>query len=115
MKCHDAVQFPYLYNDILFLYTFLNVLSGFQQDEVYHIEIVELLAKLMNNSSKTSTVQIKRIKPSIIYRLLLIGLGSPMVIYGWFARSPSKREIKLLTKHAPETHFCWRSLELLRT
>ena len=54
----------------------------FQQDEVYHIEIVELLAKLMNNSSKTSTVQIKRIKPSIIYRLLLIGLGSPMVIYG---------------------------------
>ncbi|MHA0496245.1 hypothetical protein ACXZAW_21450, partial [Escherichia coli] len=29
-----------------------------------------------------STVQIKRIKPSIIYRLLLIGLGSPMVIYG---------------------------------
>ncbi|WP_077880969.1 hypothetical protein, partial [Escherichia coli] len=26
--------------------------------------------------------QIKRIKPSIIYRLLLIGLGSPMVIYG---------------------------------
>ncbi|MGI7036089.1 hypothetical protein [Escherichia coli] len=25
---------------------------------------------------------IKRIKPSIIYRLLLIGLGSPMVIYG---------------------------------
>ncbi|XNN28809.1 hypothetical protein ACLK2F_20160 [Escherichia coli] len=37
----------------------------------------------MNNSSKTSTVQIKRIKPSIIYRLLLaIGLGSPMVIYG---------------------------------
>lgn len=70
-----------------FLYTFLNVLSGFstgrgQQDEVYHIEIVELLAKLMNNSSKTSTVQIKRIKPSIIYRLLLIGLGSPMVIYG---------------------------------
>ena len=52
----------------------------FQQDEVYHIEIVELLAKLMNNSSKTSTVQIKRIKPSIIYRLLLI--GSPMVIYG---------------------------------
>ncbi|MGQ7172125.1 aldehyde dehydrogenase family protein, partial [Escherichia sp. R-CC3] len=33
-------------------------------------------------SSKTSTVQIKRIKPSIIYRLLLIGLGSPMVIYG---------------------------------
>ncbi len=25
-----------------------------------------------------------------------------MVIYGWFARSPSKREIKLLTKHAPE-------------
>ncbi|KYV04440.1 hypothetical protein AML69_18545 [Escherichia coli] len=41
-----------------FLYTFLNVLSGF------------------------STVQIKRIKPSIIYRLLLIGLGSPMVIYG---------------------------------
>ncbi|EHV98035.1 hypothetical protein ECDEC7E_4070 [Escherichia coli DEC7E] len=33
----------------------------FQQDEVYHIEIVELLAKLMNNSSKTSTVQIKRI------------------------------------------------------
>lgn len=54
----------------------------FQQDEVYHIEIVELLAKLMNNSSKTSTVQIKRIKPSIIYRLLLIGLGPPMVIYG---------------------------------
>lgn len=54
----------------------------FQQDVVYHIEIVELLAKLMNNSSKTSTVQIKRIKPSIIYRLLLIGLGSPMVIYG---------------------------------
>ena len=54
----------------------------FQQDEVYHIEIVELLAKLMNNSSKTSTVQIKRIKPSIIYRLLLIGLGTPMVIYG---------------------------------
>ncbi|BCM42944.1 membrane protein [Escherichia coli] len=43
---------------------------------------MELLAKLMNNSSKTSTVQIKRIKPSIIYRLLLIGLGSPMVIYG---------------------------------
>ncbi|MFU7859275.1 hypothetical protein, partial [Escherichia coli] len=36
----------------------------------------------LNNSSKTSTVQIKRIKPSIIYRLLLIGLGSPMVIYG---------------------------------
>ena len=65
-----------------FLYTFLNVLSGFQQDEVYHIERVELLANLMNNSSKTSTVQIKRIKPSIIYRLLLIGLGSPMVIYG---------------------------------
>ncbi|KDU02916.1 hypothetical protein AB46_3021 [Escherichia coli 3-267-03_S1_C2] len=28
----------------------------------------------------------------------------------WFARSPSKREIKLLAKHAPETHFCWRSL-----
>lgn len=54
----------------------------FQQDEVYHIEIVELLAKLMNNSSKASTVQIKRIKPSIIYRLLLIGLGTPMVIYG---------------------------------
>ncbi|WP_165369428.1 hypothetical protein [Escherichia coli] len=25
---------------------------------------------------------LKRIKPSIIYRLLLIGLGSPMVIYG---------------------------------
>ncbi|MCA7148958.1 hypothetical protein LEZ92_17215 [Escherichia coli] len=40
------------------------------------------MAKLMNNSSKTSTVQIKRIKPSIIYRSLLIGLGSPMVIYG---------------------------------
>ncbi|HCP8503674.1 TPA: hypothetical protein OF486_004208 [Escherichia coli] len=39
------------------------------------------MAKLMNNSSKTSTVQIKRIKPSIIYRLLLIGLGAPMVIY----------------------------------
>ncbi|WP_218072813.1 hypothetical protein [Escherichia coli] len=43
---------------------------------------MELLAKLMNNSSKTSTVQIKRIKPSIIYRLLLIGLETPMVIYG---------------------------------
>ncbi|WP_214279772.1 hypothetical protein, partial [Escherichia coli] len=55
---------------------------AFQQVETYHIEIMELLAKLMNNSSKTSTVQIKRIKPSIIYRLLLIGLGSPMVIYG---------------------------------
>ncbi|MEH5661952.1 hypothetical protein PO597_22280, partial [Escherichia coli] len=27
-------------------------------------------------------LQIKRIKPSIIYRLLLIGLGTPMVIYG---------------------------------
>ncbi|EHD2927724.1 hypothetical protein ACR0YR_004227 [Escherichia coli] len=64
----------------------------------------------MNNSSKTSTVQIKRIKPSIIYRLLLIGLGTPMVIYGLVRRSPSKREIKLLAKHAPETHFCWRSL-----
>ncbi|MGU0160608.1 hypothetical protein ACVXHB_10835 [Escherichia coli] len=61
---------------------------------------MELLTKLMNNSSKTSTVQIKRIKPSIIYRLLLIGLGTPMVIYGWFARSPSKRESKLLAKHA---------------
>ncbi len=52
---------------------------AFQQCEAYHIEIMELLAKLMNNSS---TVQIKRIKPSIIYRLLLIGLGTPMVIYG---------------------------------
>lgn len=83
MKCHDAVQFPYLYNDILFFIYFLKcAVWFFQQDEVYHIEIVELLAKLMNNSSKTSTVQIKRIKPSIIYRLLLIGLGSPMVIYG---------------------------------
>lgn len=51
---------------------------AFQQCEAYHIEIMEL----MNNSSKTSTVQIKRIKPSIIYRLLLIGLGTPMVIYG---------------------------------
>ncbi|WP_231362556.1 hypothetical protein, partial [Escherichia coli] len=28
------------------------------------------------------SLRIKRIKPSIIYRLLLIGLGSPMVIYG---------------------------------
>ncbi|EGB61426.1 hypothetical protein DXT09_02410 [Escherichia coli] len=55
---------------------------AFQQVEVYHIEIMELLTKLMNNPSKTSTVQIKRIKPSIIYRLLLIGLGTPMVIYG---------------------------------
>ncbi|EGT8403225.1 hypothetical protein LB226_000007 [Escherichia coli] len=36
----------------------------------------------MNNFSKTSTMQIKRIKPSIIYRLLLIVLGIPMVIYG---------------------------------
>ncbi|HDJ0180988.1 TPA: hypothetical protein PPH82_002119 [Escherichia coli] len=43
---------------------------------------MELSAKLMNNFSKTSTMQIKRIKPSIIYRLLLIGLGTPMVIYG---------------------------------
>ncbi len=81
MKCHDAVQFPYLYNDILFLY-FLKCAVWFSTGQVYHIEIVEPLAKLMNNSSKTSTVQIKRIKPSIIYRLLLIGLGSPMVIYG---------------------------------
>ncbi|HFM4851287.1 TPA: hypothetical protein ACG7L5_004903, partial [Escherichia coli] len=55
---------------------------AFQQCEAYHIEIMELLAKLMNNSSKTSTVQTKRIKPSIIYRLLLMGLGTPMVIYG---------------------------------
>ncbi|HCP1394874.1 TPA: hypothetical protein OCX78_001666 [Escherichia coli] len=35
----------------------------------------------MNKNRKTSTMQIKRIKPSIIYRLLLIGLGTPMVIY----------------------------------
>ena len=82
MKCHDAVQFPIYITTYCFLYTFLKCCLVFQQDEVYHIEIVELLAKLMNNSSKTSTVQIKRIKPSIIYRLLLIGLGSPMVIYG---------------------------------
>ncbi len=53
MKCHDAVQFPYLYTTYCFLYTFLNVLSGFSTGRVYHIEIVELLAKLMNNSSKT--------------------------------------------------------------
>ncbi len=55
---------------------------AFQQAEAYHIEIMELSAKLMNNFSKTSTMQIKRIKPSIIYRLLLIVLGIPMVIYG---------------------------------
>ncbi|EFG7992008.1 hypothetical protein ACTFI7_20590 [Escherichia coli] len=36
----------------------------------------------MNKNRKTSTMQIKRIKPSIIYRLLLMGLGTPMVIYG---------------------------------
>ncbi len=83
MKCHDAVQFPYLYNDILFFIYFLKcAVWFFNRTRFIHIEIVELLAKLMNNSSKTSTVQIKRIKPSIIYRLLLIGLGSPMVIYG---------------------------------
>lgn len=55
---------------------------AFQQDQSYHIEIVELLAKFMNNTSNTSAVQLKRIKPSIIYRLLLIGLGTPLVIYG---------------------------------
>ncbi|ESD79163.1 hypothetical protein HMPREF1608_00409 [Escherichia coli 908525] len=40
------------------------------------------MTKFMNKNRKTSTMQIKRIKPSIIYRLLLIGLGTPMVIYG---------------------------------
>ncbi|AHG11230.1 hypothetical protein NCN84_004522 [Escherichia coli O145:H28] len=43
---------------------------------------MELLAKFMIKNRKTSTMQIKRIKPSIIYRLLLIVLGIPMVIYG---------------------------------
>ncbi|MBW6087380.1 hypothetical protein HTS61_12245 [Escherichia coli] len=61
----------------------------------------------MNNSSKTSTVQIKRIKPSIIYRLLLIGLGTPMVIYG--PGSPAHhRNARLNSRQntPPETHFC---------
>ncbi len=71
MKYHNAVQFPYLYNDILFFIYFLKCAAWLFNS-----------ARLINNSSKTSTVQIKRIKPSIIYRLLLIGLGTPMVIYG---------------------------------
>ncbi len=40
---------------------------------------------------------------------MLIGLGSPMVIYGLVRPLTIERESKLLAKHAPETHFCWRS------
>ncbi len=33
-----------------------------------------------------------------------------MVIYGLVRPLTIETEIKLLTKHAPETYFCWRSL-----
>ena len=37
----------------------------------------------MNNAEASSTVSLKRIKAAIIYRLLLIGLGIPMITFSF--------------------------------